>query len=51
MKLNRFLKIGGTKNFLEAIEEVGLISPFKEEAFKLVTDTVRKTLRLNNYDK
>ena len=47
-KYLQFLKIGGTKTFLETVEEVGLISPFEEEAFKKVTDTVRKILGLKN---
>lgn len=46
-KYLEFLKIGGTKNFLETIKEVGLISPFEEDAFKVVTSTVRKILKLN----
>ena len=46
-KYLQFVKLGGTKTFLEIVEEVGLISPFKEEAFKLVTDTVREVLNEN----
>jgi len=46
-KYLQFLKIGGTKTFLETIENVGLISPFDEEAFKIVVKVVEKTLDLN----
>ena len=46
-KYLQFVKIGGTKTFLETVEAVGLISPFEEEAFKKVTDTVRKILKLS----
>lgn len=46
-KYLQFLKIGGTKTFLETIEDVGLISPFDEEAFKIVVKVVEKTLDLN----
>ncbi len=45
-KYLQFVKIGGTKTFLETVEAVGLISPFEEESFKKVTDTVRKILGL-----
>ena len=45
-KYLQFVKIGGTKTFLEAVEEVGLVSPFEEDAFKIVTKTVRDILEL-----
>jgi len=45
-KYLQFVKIGGTKTFLEAVEEVGLVSPFEEDAFKIVTKTVREILGL-----
>lgn len=45
-KYLQFVKIGGSKTFLEAVKEVGLISPFEEEAFKIVTKTVRDILKV-----
>ena len=45
-KYNKFLDFGGTKSFVELIEECDLLSPFEEESFRLVVESVEKILNL-----
>lgn len=45
-KYNKFLDFGGTKTFVELLQECGLKSPFEEESFKMVVDVCEKILGL-----
>ena len=45
-KYNKFLDFGGTKTFVELLEECGLKSPFEEESFKMVVAVCEKILGL-----
>lgn len=45
-KYLQFVKLGGTKPFLDIIKEVGLKSPFEEETFAEVTETIRQMLKI-----
>ncbi|MCM1194839.1 MAG: M3 family oligoendopeptidase [Corallococcus sp.] len=45
-KYIKFLDFGGTKTFVELLEECGLKSPFEEESFKMVVASVEKILNL-----
>ncbi|MBR2985359.1 MAG: M3 family oligoendopeptidase [Clostridia bacterium] len=45
-KYNKFLDFGGTKTFVELLEECGLESPFEEESFKMVVAVCEKILGL-----
>lgn len=45
-KYIKFLDYGGTKTFVELLNECGLKSPFEEESFKIVVASVEKILKL-----
>lgn len=45
-KYIKFLNFGGTKTFVELLDECGLKSPFEEESFQLVVDSCEKILNL-----
>ena len=45
-KYIKFLDFGGTKTFVELLQECGLKSPFEEESFKLVVASCEKILGL-----
>lgn len=45
-KYNKFLDFGGTKTFVELLQECGLKSPFEEESFKMVVAVCEKILGL-----
>lgn len=45
-KYIKFLDFGGTKTFVELLEECGLKSPFEEESFQLVVESCEKILGL-----
>jgi M3 family oligoendopeptidase len=45
-KYMQFVKIGGTKPFLDIINEVGLKSPFEEDTFVEITNTLRQMLKI-----
>lgn len=45
-KYIKFLNFGGTKTFVELLQECGLMSPFEEESFKLVVASCEKILGL-----
>lgn len=45
-KYIRFLDFGGTKTFVELLDECGLKSPFEEESFKMVVASCEKILGL-----
>ncbi len=42
----KFLKQGGTKTFLDLLQSVGLKSPFEEDTFRELVETVRNELHL-----
>lgn len=45
-KYIKFLNFGGTKTYVELLQECGLMSPFEEESFKLVVASCEKILGL-----
>ncbi len=45
-KYIKFLDFGGTKTYVELLQECGLKSPFEEESFKLVVACCEKILKL-----
>lgn len=45
-KYIKFLNFGGTKTFVELLDECGLKSPFEEESFQLVVASCEKILNL-----
>ncbi|MCA1057630.1 M3 family oligoendopeptidase [Rossellomorea aquimaris] len=43
----KLCKLGGSKSFLQLLEQCGIASPFKEQGFTLIMDEIERWLELN----